>query len=324
MPQPARLSTAKAALSVAVTLLAAAPCAGLSANPAAVEAWRAYQASVLSSSAIKPTAGVLSPPSHFDGLDVGPYELSVSRTDALDGSEIAFGVQRLAARPALFHLRGFLSDAECDHLIAAADALSMQPAKTAGGATRSGCDVAWVDAESDQVCSELTGVVAELLLRPEVRDPSGWGGGGGFEKLQVLKYSRGGEFKLHHDANLETPRMLTVLLYLNGKGETWFPLAETDAAAAAAAANPPSRPAALAACRGRVPGRDGLLVAPGKGDALAFYNFVDDGEGDLDRLAFHAGMPSEHEQKSVAALWYQFGDGSGGSSSAKPRHVRRS
>ena len=220
MPQAAISSTV-----LRLLLLTAAPRADcMHASPAAVEAWRAYQASILrTATAFKPPAGVVSPPSHFDRLEIGPYELSVSRADSLDGSEIAFGVQRLATRPALFHLRGFLSSAECDHIVAAAAARTMASAKTAGGAARSGCDVAWLPIESDPVCLELSGVVAELLLRPEVRDPTGWGEHAAFEKLQVLRYREGGEFKLYHDANLETPRIRTVLLYLNGKGETWFP-----------------------------------------------------------------------------------------------------
>ena len=268
-----------------------------------LEKWRALQAKLAADQiTLKPPPGTLRPPLHFDGLAVDPnLELSVTREDALDGSEIAFGVQRLAARPALFHLRGLLSEGECNHLIRAADKQSMKPAITAGGTTRSGCSVAWLPIEEDPVCSDLTGVISELLLTPEVRDANGWGRGGGFEKLQVLKYTLEGEFKLHHDANLETPRMLTVLLYLNGCGETWFPLAHTDADAAKDARNPASRPDALQSCAGLVPGRDGLLLAPGLGDAVAFYNYLDDGSGDLDRLAFHAGMPSRHEQKSVAA-----------------------
>ena len=277
----------------------------------------AAQNSLVEATRARPPPGALGAPAHLDGLQKGPYELSVSRTDALDGSEVAFGVQKLATTPACFHLRGILSPAECDHLIKKADAQSMQKAVTAGGATRSGCEVAWLKVEQDPVASELSAVVAELLLTEQVRDASGWGRGGGFENLQVLKYSEGGEFKLHHDANEETPRTLTVLLYLNGKGETWFPLATEQQPPPA---NPRNRQAALAACAGLIPGRDGLLVGPSKGDAVAFYNFVDDGSGSLERRAFHAGMPAT-EEKSVAALWYHLGEGA---LSQKPKLTRLS
>ena len=155
--------------------------------------------------------------------------------------------------------------------------------------------------------------------------------------MQVLKYRPGGEFELHLDASSlyagqgyagqgDTHRVLTVLLYLNGVGGTWFPLATADSSDAGARAGggdgarraapgePPSQLAAITAeynllmaaieaARSRVPGRDGLLANPSKGDAVAFYNYVDDGSGDLDRTALHAGLPSPSE-KSVAALWY--------------------
>lgn len=258
----------------------------------------------------KPPAGALGPPSHIDELNVGQKELSVVRTDALDGSEIEFWVKRLALLPACFYLRGILSGAECDHLIAAGDRERTQPAMSAGGMERPGCSVAWLDVQQDPVASELAAVVAELLLTPEIR--SGWGTGGGFENLQVLRYAVGGEFELHHDANEETPRTLSLLLYLNGKGETWFPLASNDPNLAESSrlptrANPRKRAAALQALEGVMPGQDGLLVSPNKGDAVAFYNFVDDGSGMLDRFAFHAGMPAKDE-KSVAALWYHLGE----------------
>ena len=97
---------------------------------------------------------------------------------------------------------------------------------------------------------------------------------------------------------------------MNGVGETWFPLALRDEADAAAVgdANPP-RATALAAAKKLNPGRahgwsgDGLVVHPKKGDAVAFYNLLDNGSAQVDRLSLHAGLPAPGE-KSVAALWY--------------------
>ena len=180
----------------------------LSTADAAAAKWIKYQQSLAQSVRPRPPPDTLGEPAHFHDLKAGPFELSVTRSDSLDGSDIAFGVQRLAARPSCFHLRGILSSAECDHIVAEADKLEMKEAITAGGTTRSGCSVAWLKVAADPVCSELTNVIAELILGDGVRDPKGWGRDGGFENLQVLKYSEGGEFKLHHDANEETPRIL--------------------------------------------------------------------------------------------------------------------
>ena len=246
-------------------------------------------------------ADVCSPPDHFAGLTHPDLELSVTRT-TVHGIEHAFGVRRVAARPSVFHLRGLLSDAECDDVIAAADS-NMKQATTAGGDLRSGCSVSWLPVDENPVAGALAGVVGDLLLSPEAADY-----GGEFENLQVLRYETGGVFNLHHDANENTPRLLTVLLYLNGEGETWFPLAIAEDEVARTAGNPASRDATLNACSQLEPWKDGLTVAPEKGDAIAFYNLRQDGSGDLDRLAFHSGLPAAAE-KRVAALWWRCGDG---------------
>jgi hypothetical protein len=68
--------------------------------------------------------------------------------------------------------------------------------------------------------SVLGPIVGELLLSPAVKKS-----GGAVEDLQVLDYAPGGEYVFHHDG---APRVLTILYYLNGIGETWFPLADDD------------------------------------------------------------------------------------------------
>lgn len=254
--------------------------------------------------------GVLGPPEHFANLQVCEQFLSVSRECSVSGNPVDFEVVRLASRPACFHIGGLLSEAECDSLIASADAVKMKQAITAGGDERKNCGVAWLPVESNEVAISISAACEQLFLRPEILETTEWSDGGHFENLQVLKYTQGGEFKLHYDANEQTPRVLTVLLYLNGVGETWFPLALRDPADAAAVgeANPP-RAAALNAAKQLSPGRehgwsgDGLVVAPKKGDAVAFYNLLDNGSAQVDRLSLHAGLPAPDE-KSVAALWY--------------------
>jgi len=265
----------------------------------------------LAKSLPRPPPGALGPPAHFEPLEVGPYYLNAARTDAVSGETRTVQIQRLSRRPVCFHLHGLLSDAECDEIVQAADAKSMKPAITAGGDPRVGCDVAWLKLDESRVARALASDCAAWLLAPEAVN---WADGSGFENLQVLRYGKGGEFKLHHDANERTPRMLTVLLYLNGVGETWFPLAvgtEDDEDYAdgmpTTIANPASREAALKAAAALVPGEDGLLAQPAKGDGVAFFNFLDSEPGlTLDRLAMHAGLPAPDE-KSVAALWFHLG-----------------
>ena len=44
---------------------------------------------------------------------------------------------------------------------------------------------------------------------------------------------------------------------------------------------------------------DGVVLSPRKGDAIAFYNLRQDGSGDLDRLAFHSGLPAAASRARV-------------------------
>tara|TARA_B110001452_G_scaffold166103_1_gene138628 strand:- start:642 stop:1589 length:948 start_codon:yes stop_codon:yes gene_type:complete len=289
--------------------------------------------------------GVLGPPAHLAPLAVGTQSLSAARACSISGDAVEFAVARMSSSPACFHVRGLLSEAECDHIVASADTTGMVQATTNGGDGRHNCGVAWLPVERSgrsvpcQTAASIAWWCEQIFLTPEVQAPESWAAGGGsFESMQVLKYQAGGEFKPHLDASSlftghgyagqgDTHRVLTVLLYLNGVGGTWFPLATTDGsdagayaaggddAAAAPGDEPPSSQLAaltaeynllmeaIAAARSRVPGRDGLLASPSKGDAVAFYNYVDDGTGDLDRTALHAGLPAPSE-RSVGTLWY--------------------
>lgn len=248
---------------------------------------------------------ILGPPAHFDGMQVGTQYLSMSRECSVSGASIQCEVVRLASRPACFHVGGLLSDAECDAIVASAHALGMEPATTAGGDNRCGCGVAWVPVASNEVASSVSAACEQLFLQPEVLEPStDWASAGRWENMQVLKYAEGGEFKLHYDSNEQVHRVCTVLIYLNGVGSTWFPLALRDPkdAQSVGGANPP-RQAALAAAERLSPSReDGLVVTPRKGDAVAFYNYMNDGSAQVDRLALHAGLPAPAE-KSIASLW---------------------
>ena len=272
---------------------------------------------------LRPPAGTLGPPAHLarcaviccrtgaiyyhltfatptlNRLHVGNSVLSASRRCSVTGTTVDVQILRLASRPECFAINGLLSERECDDIIATADAQGMEAARSAGGDARHNCGVAWLPIDSYDTGASIAAACEQLLLRPEAQHPSGdWAQHACFENMQVLRYGDGGEFKLHHDANQQTIRTLTVLLYLNGVGSTWFPLASE-----AWVDHNPTPSQAFAAAHGLHPARDGLLVSPSKGDAIAFYNFCDDGSGELDRLALHAGLPASAE-KSVAALWY--------------------
>lgn len=254
------------------------------------------------------TPAIVRPPAHLATLAVGA-PMQTSRQCSVAGHAIAFQLERVSARPNCFHLKGLLSRAECDAIASAADEGWVQQATTVGGgaltaAYRTSCDLAWLPVEGAGTGAAIASCCDELLLTAEAR------ASGRFENLQVLRYAPSGEYKPHFDASERSHRILTVLIYLNGVGGTWFPFARAEPTEH----NPP-RLAALATAPWLEPTRDGLTVAPAAGDAVAFYNYYCPSQAHdiggaggvaLDRLALHAGLPAPSERR-VAALWFRAG-----------------
>lgn len=261
----------------------------------------------LSGSGPHPLRGILGPPAHFDGLEVGTQYLSASRECSISGNPINFETVRIASRPACFQVGGLLSEAECDHLMNVGDAIGMKDAKTTLGdaATIRNCSHGIYAAKGDKVAESLIEAVKQLFVRPELFEPSDWSTGCRCEEVHVLKYKPNGEFRPHYDADAENLRVLTVLVYLNGVGETWFPLALRRRADAEEVANcNPTRELAHTTAHLSKAEKTGVKVSPRKGDAIAFYNFLDDGSGQSDNFALHAGLPAPAE-KSVCAVFFR-------------------
>ena len=91
--------------------------------------------------------------------------------------------------------------------------------------------------------------------------------------------------------------------YLDGVGETWFPLASRDLQAPET--SPLSQREAYERAFASDPSRDGLRVKPQKGDAIMFYNF--DASFDLDVHSLHAGLPAP-STKWIASQFFAFTD----------------
>lgn len=221
--------------------------------------------------------------------------------------------------PHIFLLRGVLTNQECEALcsiaIGGTDGNNMMaPAETVtqGDTTaRKHCQVAWLREPETQSLARSLG---NLLLSSEVRSHPG----SAVEDMQVLDYAPGGEFVLHHDGE---PRVLTILYYLNGVGETWFPLANTSPDKRQTQ-RPQNKQEALnlvyqnnSTCSSETTMMGGGLIVGGeripinRGDAVAFYNYLDDGSGDFNWNSLHAGLPvaSGDTHKWVANHWFRYG-----------------
>ena len=215
------------------------------------------------------------------------------------------GICRLAERPFAYLLRGFLTRDECQHIMKRAGAEAWEPAETEGStevstAWRHGCDVAYLGSSDDAILRAITHSAAKCIFSEEA-----WSRreelGSETELLQVLRYKTGGEYKVHWDACWAEPRAATVLYYLNGQGETWFPLACNQVQHPALPKPTTQREAYEHAFRSD-PEKDGVRVRPREGDALLFYNF--DETTDLDVHALHAGLPAS-STKVIASQFFR-------------------
>ncbi len=84
--------------------------------------------------------------------------------------------------------------------------------------SRSNCSVAWMgDARIFGLCK----MIGEAVTETFVTDGAQKSLNSKRSDMQVLHYGNGGQFVLHHDG---FDRILTVICYLNGVGETWLPL----------------------------------------------------------------------------------------------------
>ena len=217
----------------------------------------------------------------WDGVEPGHV-----RTLRLpDGHE--WVMTTLSMRPLAFMVRGFLNDSECERLIELARP-KLKHSLLMGNASASErtSESVFLSAAEDGLLRELQGRLAALSQLPAAQVATS-------EDLQVVHYSQGATFGMHHDSSAFLPRLLTAFYYLNGVedgGETAFPAA--DGAMSPNEALALTDPAAAGA---------GLLVKPEKGAALMWYNHADDGS--IDPFAVHSGCRVLAGEKWGANHW---------------------
>lgn len=127
----------------------------------------------------------LGPPAHFEGLESSSHFLNVERACSVTGQPVNIEVVRASSRPVCFHLGGFMSEAECDSILAAADANKWVQATTASGDLRQGSQATWLPTHLDDTVGCVAAAIEQLLLTPEAQQPSGWATGGSWENMQV-------------------------------------------------------------------------------------------------------------------------------------------
>jgi len=193
--------------------------------------------------------------------------------------------------PRAFVYEGFLTDEECDHILALSKGhlhkSGVVDAKT-GGSTTSDIRTSTGTFISRAHDPTITAIEERIELWSQIPVDHG-------EALQVLRYENGQEYKAHfdyffHKGGKRNNRIATVLLYLSDVeegGETVFP--NTDV--------PTDRDRSqYSEC-----GNGGKSVKARKGDALLFWSMKPGGE--LDPGSSHAGCPVIKGVKWTATKW---------------------
>lgn len=280
--------------------------------------------------------GILGPPEPLKSLGIGQH-VNAFRTlqndDDDEPDKVQFTIERVSRNPEVFRLRNFVTQSECAQIQSSAEESSMDQAETVTAGdkgSRKNCSVAWLSSSGKYGSSGISSLVsstANIFISQDVLShPSA-----GVEDLQVLRYGTGGEFVHHHDGE---PRVLTVIYYINGVGGTWFPLARTnedELSEEVPVRQPINKAQAMDLIKDLQPGKNGLLVKGtgnvhsngstknvnqeeenehiawvNQGDAIAFYNYLDNGSAQLDWRSLHCGLPTTEEEgtKWIANHWY--------------------
>jgi len=221
----------------------------------------------------------------------------------------------VAWKPRAFLFRNFLTEEECDHLVATAEPTMV---KSTVVDNNSGKSVAsnirtssgtFLTRKQDDVIAKLEAKIAEASQIPEDNG----------EGIQILHYEIGQKYEAHYDyfhdkfnndASKGGQRIATMLMYLttvDEGGETVFP----------ASVDKPHRgdtSGEWSACAKR-----GVAVKARKGDALLFWSLKPDGSEDT--FSLHAGCPVIKGTKWSATKWMHVGKfGMEGMARARPSH----
>jgi prolyl 4-hydroxylase len=211
-----------------------------------------------------------------------------------------FSLEVISVAPRAFLIDNFLSPEDCQAIVDLSQQQGLELSTLHTGATakqtrdlstRSSSNT-WLARDSNSLTEEIYKRAAQVMqLDPELfqkyHDSSAHHHSIA-ESLQVVKYKKDGEqYQSHHDFvypsinnRYQPSRFATLLIYLNDVpqgGETRFPRALN---------NHNSR---------------GLEIQPKIGQAVLFYNMLED--GNLDDLSQHGGNPTDGHEKWLANLW---------------------
>ncbi|KAK3126624.1 hypothetical protein QOZ80_7AG0559490 [Eleusine coracana subsp. coracana] len=203
-------------------------------------------------------------------------------------------VKAVSWQPRIFVYEGFLSDAECDHLVRLGKkkvqrsmVADNESGKSVMSAVRTSSGM-FLDKRQDAVISRIEERIAAWTFLPEENA----------ENIQILRYEHGQKYEPHHDyfhdkvnQALGGHRYATVLMYLSTVekgGETVFPNAKGWESQL--------KDDTFSECA-----QKGLAVKPVKGDAVLFFSLHPNGVPDP--LSLHGSCPVIKGEKWSAPKW---------------------
>lgn len=211
-----------------------------------------------------------------------------------------FVLKVASVTPRVFVIDNFLTPAECDSIVKISQQQGMELSTLHSGtsakkardtSTRSSTNT-WLQRDTNALTNKVYLQAAEVMgLNPELFQKYHHTSAQHHsiaESLQVVRYKAGGEeYQPHHDFvypsvnhRYQPSRFATLLIYLNDVpegGETRFPRAVNNYNA------------------------QGLEIKPTVGQAVLFYNLLED--GNVDDLSQHGSNPTTEHEKWLANLW---------------------
>ncbi|XP_062209130.1 probable prolyl 4-hydroxylase 6 [Phragmites australis] len=227
-------------------------------------------------------------------LTVLLLRFSASASPAGDGRFDPSRVVHVSWRPRAYLYKGFLSEAECDHLVALATGrlensmvVDHESGKSVTSKARTSSGM-FLAKKQDNVVARIEDRIATwTFLPPENGEP-----------MQILRYRNGDKYGAHFDyirgknyQALGGHRIASVLMYLSNVkigGETIFPNSEAT----------PSQPKddTWSECA-----KSGYAVKPVKGDALLFFSLHPNAT--TDPASLHGSCPVVEGEKWSATKW---------------------
>ena len=215
--------------------------------------------------------------------------VSNNRQETTD-TELELELECISTSPRCFVIRNFLSYFEADELIRLGKTVGNLQESTVGSAALGGnmrnagqrsSSNAWLRPHDSPVVRSVYARAADLLqIDRGVMEQA-------TEPMQLVHYKVGQQYQSHYDwevrASVPSNRFATLLLYLNDQasgtagGETAFPQAVM------------------------ADGSTGFKIHPGKGNAVLFYNLLEDGNGDA--ISLHSALPVAEGEKWASNLW---------------------